>query len=116
MKDEKAVCVGTQTARLRLKAPDATQKVRTCGKFGTGCLSVCCGWSRVEADACLRKGGRNVRARYAVASHRWMIGETDVKFSFCGDKDSANRAKYKIKKVFFIFTSEVPPSLSKDTK
>lgn len=34
MKDEKAVCVGTQTARLRLKAPGATQTVRTCEKLG----------------------------------------------------------------------------------
>lgn len=34
MKDEKAVCVGTQTARLRLKAPGATQTVRTYGKLG----------------------------------------------------------------------------------
>lgn len=34
MKDEKAVCVGTQTARLRLKTPGATQMVRTCKKLG----------------------------------------------------------------------------------
>lgn len=34
MKDEKAVCVGTQTARLRLKTPGATQTVRTCEKLG----------------------------------------------------------------------------------
>ena len=34
MKDEKAVCVGTQTARLRLKTPDATQTVRTREKLG----------------------------------------------------------------------------------
>ena len=34
MKDEKAVCVGTQTARLRLGAPGATQTVRTCRKLG----------------------------------------------------------------------------------
>lgn len=33
MKDEKAVCVGTQTARLRLGAPGATQMVRTCEKL-----------------------------------------------------------------------------------
>ncbi len=34
MKDEKAVCVGTQTDRLRLKTPSATQTVRTCEKLG----------------------------------------------------------------------------------
>ena len=34
MKDEKAVCVGTQTARLRLKTLGATQMVRTCEKLG----------------------------------------------------------------------------------
>lgn len=34
MKYKTRVCVGTQTARLRLGAPGATQTVRTCEKLG----------------------------------------------------------------------------------
>lgn len=70
MKYKTRVCVGTQTTRLRLGLLLQHEWSGLAGSSDTGCLSVCCGWSRVEADACLRKGGRNVRVRYAVASHR----------------------------------------------